>query len=281
MYLITPELKEEYRLHPESNPLSYFKDTDWHVRWFFSINHKDIGVLYIYLGLFSGLIGTMLSWIIRIQLMSPAVSVIQDNYQVYNVLITAHAFIMIFFMVMPTLIGGFGGSFSFIVDGGALIMPVMLGIVVSYFVLKHNSEYIPVGYHANDLTKPARMGYLFKCIERPDDVFITHFHILKEIVCLKNLTILQFEYWPMPWNRKYETADSQPLWDFRIIIQFDPVLDIYDWESLLYYLRHNLSTDELKYFMRLEEYLGKDRDHNSTHLQQTNNWISAWAYFYK
>jgi heme/copper-type cytochrome/quinol oxidase subunit 1 len=59
-------------------------------------------------GLFSGLIGTMLSIIIRIQLVFPETSPILNNYQLYNVLVTAHAFIMIFFMVMPTLIGGFG-----------------------------------------------------------------------------------------------------------------------------------------------------------------------------
>ena len=70
----------------------------WTERWFLSSNAKDIGSLYLMFSLFSGLIGTAFSVLIRLELSGPGVQYIADN-QLYNAIITAHAILMIFFMV--------------------------------------------------------------------------------------------------------------------------------------------------------------------------------------
>ena len=92
------------------------RPTGWR-RWLYSTNHKDIGTMYIIFAVVMGVIGGLMSVLMRMELMEPGDQVFGGDYQLYNVVITAHGLIMVFFLIMPALIGGFGNWF----------VPLMIG----------------------------------------------------------------------------------------------------------------------------------------------------------
>jgi cytochrome c oxidase subunit I len=85
-------------------------------RWICSTNHKDIGTLYITWAMVGGVVGGLLSMIMRAQLAVPHNTIVTSGEE-WNAIISAHGLIMIFWMVMPALIGGFGNWF----------VPMMIG----------------------------------------------------------------------------------------------------------------------------------------------------------
>ncbi len=96
-------------------------------RWFMSVNHKDIGILYIFTASFLGILSVAFTMFMRLELMDPGVQYMcmegfaaaecTPNGHLWNVMITGHGILMMFFVVIPLLFGGFGNYF----------MPLMIG----------------------------------------------------------------------------------------------------------------------------------------------------------
>ena len=94
-------------------------------RWFMSTNHKDIGILYLFVAGGVGLISVIFTVYMRLELMHPGVQYMclegarliassetcTPNGHLWNVMITYHGVLMMFFVVIPALFGGFGNYF--------------------------------------------------------------------------------------------------------------------------------------------------------------------------
>nr|YP_009409409.1 cytochrome c oxidase subunit 1 [Apiospora arundinis]ASH96110.1 cytochrome c oxidase subunit 1 [Apiospora arundinis] len=121
MFMFVYVIQDQEDRHMQNHITLRSSISMWYERWFLSTNAKDIGTLYLMFALFSGLLGTAFSVLIRMELSGPGVQYIADN-QLYNSIITAHAILMIFFMVMPALIGGFGKMINL-----NFLLPLLVG----------------------------------------------------------------------------------------------------------------------------------------------------------
>lgn len=106
--------------------------TGWK-RYVYSTNHKDIGTMYLVFAIVAGIIGGILSILMRMELQepgiqyfpglasmvygTPAAEALDAGKHMFNVFVTGHGLLMIFFMVMPAMIGGYGNWF----------VPLMIG----------------------------------------------------------------------------------------------------------------------------------------------------------
>jgi heme/copper-type cytochrome/quinol oxidase subunit 1 len=80
-------------------------------KWFYTINHKKLGLLYFYFSLVTAIGGSYLATCIRLEMAYPGSPFFNGDSLKYLQVITAHAIIMIFFVVVPIFFGGFANFF--------------------------------------------------------------------------------------------------------------------------------------------------------------------------
>ncbi|MGE5664680.1 MAG: cbb3-type cytochrome c oxidase subunit I, partial [Deltaproteobacteria bacterium] len=77
--------------------------------WALTVDHKRIGVMYLYTTLLFFLLGGVVALLMRIKLMFPGQQVFSDH--AYNVMFTLHGSMMIFLFVIPAIPSGLGNFF--------------------------------------------------------------------------------------------------------------------------------------------------------------------------
>jgi heme/copper-type cytochrome/quinol oxidase subunit 1 len=76
-------------------------------KYLYTINHKRIGINYLYFSMWTGLSGALLATMIRLEMAYPGSPFFKGDSLRYLQVMTAHALIMIFFVVVPIFFGGF------------------------------------------------------------------------------------------------------------------------------------------------------------------------------
>ncbi len=110
---------ETHAPHAGGHGEHHHEETFWS-KYVFSIDHKMIGMQYMFTGIVMALIGGYMSYAFRMQLAFPGQHVptfgVVSQAQ-YNALVTNHGTVMIFWVAMPMLIAAFGN----------FLIPLMIG----------------------------------------------------------------------------------------------------------------------------------------------------------
>ncbi|MFN2166365.1 MAG: cbb3-type cytochrome c oxidase subunit I, partial [Anaerolineae bacterium] len=91
-------------LVPETaKPLPGIRENEGRLGWIASIDHKQIGLMYLLASLAFFLVGGLEALLIRVQLAQPENTFLTPD--AYNQIFTMHGTTMIFLVVVPALIG--------------------------------------------------------------------------------------------------------------------------------------------------------------------------------
>lgn len=126
--IIQPQFKKMIQAHVDYLTKKFLGMLD-------TCNHKRIGIYYFVTGILLGIIGAMLSIIIRVELYTATPCIIAfENVNYYNYNIMNHGLMMIFFILMPILLGAFGNYF----------IVLMVGLMDIYYPRINNIGYLLV-----------------------------------------------------------------------------------------------------------------------------------------
>lgn len=136
---------------PEHN---YLKEPKGLKSWLLTLDHKRIGLMYLFAIMFFFLVGGIFALLIRWELLTPAADIMQHD--TYNKMFTLHGAIMIFLFIIPSIPAALGN----------FILPMMLGAKdVAFPRLNLASWYIycvgAIFLLYSMVTNPADTGWTF------------------------------------------------------------------------------------------------------------------------
>ena len=95
--------------------VNYLNETKGIKSWLLTLDHKRIGVMYLFGIMFSFLLGGVFAVIVRLELFSPGQDFISAD--TYNQMFTLHGAIMVFLFIIPSIPAAIGN----------FVLPLMIG----------------------------------------------------------------------------------------------------------------------------------------------------------
>ena len=101
---MSENIKQNYLNHPKGI-----------MSWLLTLDHKRIGLMYLFSGILFFFLGGLLALVMRFELAAPGNDIISN--EVYNNVYTLHGAIMIFLFIIPAIPGALGN----------ILLPLMVG----------------------------------------------------------------------------------------------------------------------------------------------------------
>ena len=103
------------RLRGQAPPHNYLNETRGWKSWLFTLDHKRIGVMYLWSVLFAFFLGGVFALLVRLELLTPRETIM--SAETYNRAFTLHGAIMTFLFIIPSIPAALGN----------FMLPLMLG----------------------------------------------------------------------------------------------------------------------------------------------------------
>ena len=110
----------------EEHEKNYLDNGEGFRSWFFTVDHKRIGVMYLWaIGVFF-IIAAIASFLLRAEHLTPGQTIVSAD--TYNVLFTLHGSMMVFLFIVPGVAASFGN----------FLIPLMIGAKDVFYFLNEN-----------------------------------------------------------------------------------------------------------------------------------------------
>ena len=101
--------------HDDAHDVPFLEDGKGWKSWLFTLDHKRIGVMYLWSVLIAFAAGGVFALLLRLELMAPGKQYIEAD--TYNRFFTLHGAIMVFLFIIPAIPSAMGN----------FVLPLMLG----------------------------------------------------------------------------------------------------------------------------------------------------------